>query len=519
MPAASAPTGSASPVLGVTHPLYQQWRPYWQQLLDVYEGSGGFLDANKPYLVPHPREWLDHSVPVYAEDGQTVLRYDVNTSPTNPSPKLRERRRLARYENIAATLIDQLCHALFREKAQRTFSEDAPAPTDSSPRPIEAFWKNADGLGTSWDALLQQAWKPAGVFGHLIGYLDMDPETDLPVVRLYTPLDVPDWLIDDRGALVSVKLLESKPREGYSRVSATAQRQVRVREVDADKWVLRETNGTVVDQGEHPFGILPVFVLYAKRRAITPFVGKSILGDPQCFIDLYNLVSEVRELLRKQTFSMVNVVIGDSNLETVQKMIGSQSGTGNMLFTPQASDYISGKGENVEVYHEHIDRLVRTIYRLAVLPWESDSRDAEAADSRRIKREDLNQALSAYADECAQVDHRVTELVYRARFGEAWESWYEKDGLAIHWPDSFEVTPLEELVKQFADTIALELGETATKEAKKRAVRAALPNLSQDKLETIDEEIDASEVVTEEQRRQDEMAVAMAKTSKAVSGV
>lgn len=48
---------------GITpHPAYTEWAPVWQQLLDVYEGAGGFTNARKPYLYAHPREWLDHSV-------------------------------------------------------------------------------------------------------------------------------------------------------------------------------------------------------------------------------------------------------------------------------------------------------------------------------------------------------------------------------------------------------------------------------------------------------------------------
>lgn len=506
MPAASSPLGLPTPVLGVSHPLYVTWRPIWTRLHDVYEGSGGFLDPKKPYLVAHPREWLDHSTPTFAEDGVTVVKYEVNPNPSSPSPKLKERRTLARYENIAETLVETLAGALFRVAPQRTFNEKAPKPNDGSLRPIEAFWANADGLGTTWDALLAQAWIPAAVFGYLFGYLDLDEDTDLPIVRFYTPLDVPDWLTDDRGALTSIKFLEATPREDFTRIPTSAAKQVRVRVIDAEGWTLTKPNGTTIDEGTHPFGVLPVFVLYAKRRSITPLIGKSVLGDPQNFLDLYNLVSEVRELLRKQTFSILNIPIGkDGNVEHETQLIGRQSGTGNILFSTEAANYISAEGSNVQVYHEHIDRLIRTIYRLAVLPWDSDSRDAEAAESRRIKREDLNQALCKYANECKRVDEFVTDLVYRARFGAAWENWRERDALAIHWPDQFETTPLEDLLKQFSDAVAMELGETATKEAKKRAVRAALPNLSAEMLETIDGEIDAAEYVTESERRDKEL--------------
>jgi hypothetical protein len=523
MAAASAPTGSPSSVLGVTHPLYQRWRPIWVRQLDVFEGSGGFLDESRPYLIPHPREWLDHSLAITAEDGVTVTGYTVNPSPSQPSPKLIERRRLARYENVAATLIEQLAGALFREKPNRAFKEDAPAPKEGMLRPIEQFWADADGQGNSWDDLLAETWKPCAAFGHLWGYVDVMEGEDgkpKPVVRYYTPIDVPDWLTDDYGQLVSVKFLEAAPREAYDKLPATQAQQVLVREVTAEGWTLKKRNGHVVDEGTFDYGVIPVFIQYAKRRALTPYIGRSVLGDPQLYIDLYNCISEVRELLRKQTFSIINIPVGDSpgGVEMAMQMMGRQSGTGNALFTPEPAKMLSADSDNVSAYHEHMDRLTRLIYRLSVVAWESDSRDAESAESRTIKRDDLNQVLAGYSDECKRVDEFVTDMVYRITYGEAWENWRKKDGLTLRWPDTFDAPTVDETTKQFSDAIALDLGETATKEIRKRAARAVLPDLSETTLKDIDAEIDAMEVKSQEEIRQEEMKASVAKVAGAFGG-
>lgn len=531
MSAASAPLGTSGSVLGVAHPLYTAFRPIWQQSLDVYEGTGGFVDPRRPYLIAHPREYLDHTSIVYDTDGQTIKSVTPNLSPSQPSPKLLERRKLARYENYAETLIDQVAAALFRVDASRTFDDgqtkpekkkpaegepgDQPEPTkqaaDVKKRPIEEFWENADGMGTSWAELLSQYWTAAAVFGHVVICFELgDDERRIPVARAYTPLDVPDWLMDDDGKLTSVKLLEATPRTAYDQKIATTAAQTRVRVVTEDRWEVQEVNGNVLDADLHGFEQLPVIVLYAKRRSLTPFVGKSLLGDPMKFIDLYNLVSEERELLRKQTFSILNVPVGENGtIDREQGLIGRQSGTGNILFTTGDAKYISADGENVTVYHASMDRLIRSIFRAALLPWDSDSKDAEAEGSRRIKREDLNQQLSKFANELQRVDLFATDLVYQAVYGPAWRKWRERDGLAIAWPDQFEVTPLEELTKQFTDAIAADLGETATKELKKRLSRAALPNLSKSKQAEIDGDIDAMTVVTEEEKRQEELKASM----------
>lgn len=512
MPAASTPYNRASSPLGVVHPLYRDFQPIWKQLHDIYEGSGGFLDADRPYLVPHPREWLDHSEPVKDDDG-AVIGWAPKQRPTNPSPKLRERRKLARYENIAATLIDQLQGALFRNPIVRNFGQN----TDTR-RPIQDFWDDADGLGTAWDALCKEAWKPAGVFGHVFLYLEEAEDRDVPVVRLYTPLDVPDWLVDDRGGLIAVKFLEAAPRDDFRIAPVVTEKDLRVRLVTAEGWEIQTIGGKRIEGGSHAFDALPVVPLYSRRRALLPVIGQSLLRDPQLYLDHYNLLSEVRELLRKQTFSILNVVVGDTpaGLVTEQQKLGAQAGTSNVLFTSNPAAYISPDSGNVDAYHEHIDRLVRTIYRLALLPWETDSLDAESAEARRMKREDLNQQLAGFADECARADKRVAELVYRARFGEAWARQWEADGLSIQWPNEFDVTPLMDLIDGYTAAIGLDLGETATRAARKKAARATLPDLTQETYAQIDQEIDAMPVKSQEEIRQEEMNAKVAKLTGAM---
>lgn len=496
---ASSPTGTPSSVIGVSHPLYQRWRDIWTTLLDVFEGAGGFLDESKPYLIAHPREWLDHSTPIYDANGN-LLRFEVNRTPSQPSPKLVERRKLARYENIAATLIEQLMGLLFRVKPERSFGAEKPGGVT----PMTAFWQDADGLGTSWDDLLKEAWGPCAAFGHLWGYVDVDPEDSRKaVVRWYTPIDVPDWLVDERGRLISVKFLEAAPRETYKKLVTASSVDIRVREVTAEGWRLTHRNGKLINEGTHDFGVVPAFVLYAKRRAMTPFIGRSVLGDPQLYIDLYNLISECRELLRKQTFSILNIPIGDAagGVQREQQLIGQQSGTGNILFTTNSAQMLSPDNANVESYHNHIDRLTRLIYRLAVVAWEADGGPAESAESRKIKRQDLNAILAGYADELQRVDRFVTSLVYRAYYGDAADRWETNDQLTIRYPDTFDTPDLTAIVKQFSDALALDLGPTASGEVRKRAARIILPDTDETVMDAIDADINGTPTQTVNDRR------------------
>ncbi len=494
------------------HPLYAAWAPTWRAALDVYEGAGGFLDPTRPYLVPHPREWLDHSIKTSGSEGE---KWVPNPTPSIPSPKLTMRRKLARYENIAATILDSVTGALFMHAPSRTFAEGG-----KDNEQVRQFWANCDGMGTHVDRFLQDSWIVAGVFGHAILLLDK-PAGDVPMTaadaqlpRLcrYTPLDLIDWLKDEDGKLIAVKLLEEAPRATFAdRARATDTNgiitgQYRVRVIDEEKWTLYDAKGTVIEAAEHGFGRLPIEILYGKRRTLIPVIGKSVMGDPQLFLDVYNLTSEAREILRNQTFAILNVPVGTgegASVEREQQMIGSQSGTSNILFSSNAAQFISPQGENITAYHEHLDRLARMIYRLANAPWEGDSKAVESADSRKIKREDQNQILLKYASELERTDKTVLELVYRALVGpESWEKAREKDKPSIAYPTSFEPPDLEALVALTAEAIALDLGETATKELKKRTVRLVVPDLTTDQQKQSDDEIEAMDVLTSEDKRQ-----------------
>lgn len=484
------------------HPLYSAFETTWRQALDVFEGTGGFLDETRPYLLPHPREWLDHSV-AEKDDDNNIIRWVPNPSPTNPSPKLKIRRKMARYENIAAALLETVTGALFLDPASRTFKDGT---TNDK---LQAWWQDVDGRGTAIDAFMRESWVVSAVFGHAILLLDKDgkeaptqADVALPVLSRYTPLDMIDWLLDEDGSLIGVKLLEAVPRETFD-VKPLSVNDYRVRVVDRETWTLYDHRGKKIAGDAHGFGKLPIEILYGRRRPLTPVVGKSVMGDPQLYIDAYNLVSEVRELLRNQTFALLNVPIGqDGDPSREQARIGSQSGTSSVLFSTNPIAYVSPQPENVQQYHEHIDRLTRTIYRLASVPWEGDSKDAESADSRKIKRQDLHNVLSKYAAECQRTERCLVDLVYRALVGpDRADAEREADGVTVTYPSSFEPPDLEAVAARAGELIGLDLGETAVKEIKKRTVRVALPNLDKDKQEASDAEIDAIDVLTAEEKQ------------------
>lgn len=513
MAGATASAGEQSSAVNRrTNRIYRAWQPIWTKLAHVREGIGGFLDGS--YLVAHPREWLDHSIA-----GQP------NPNPVKPTAKLLRRRQLARYENYGGKIIDQMKSALFREEPARRVGDDQ---QKSTPSLIETWWKNIErkpsttmpvvqaaaptpdgqprqraAARTSITKFWPQAWDAAATFGHMFIAMDRpagDPgmtqaDQKQPFLRMYTPLDAIDWLLDDQGNLTSIKFLELRQRSTLEEVESAIQFNIRV--FTSEYWALYSRDGVLIEGGPvaglHKMGRVPVVVLYAKRRNLVPLIGHSVLDDPMLYIDLYNLTSELRELLRNQTFAMLNVQLGpDESVADAQTNMGSQSGTDNVLFSKGKADYISPQAENVAAYQDEKNALIRTIYRLSAIAWESDSKDAEAKGSLKLKREDLNQMLSAFADELERTELEVAELFYRATYGaDAWEARFEKDQVVIRYPETFDATPFDVVLAQAQAALALGMPPAFTKELRKRLVVKFLPDAPQSLIDEINNEIES----------------------------
>lgn len=474
-----------------TNRVYQLWEPIWRKLLDCYEGAGGFLDG--AYIAAHPREWDDHALPV----------------PKIASKKLKERRALACYEPIATAIVDEKRAALFREEVVRTVG----ASDKAKPHGLEVWWENVDGKGSSIDDYMSSAWAPAAVMGHAVLVMDRTPpdgaavtaaDEKAPYLTAYTALDLVDWR-QKNGELTAVKLLESVESQDIKAPNDVAT-AIRTRYITSTDWET-EVNGTHEKGGPHGFGALPVVLLYATRRT-GDVVGRSVLGDPRLYIDLFNLTSELRELLRKQTFSMFNAPLGTGDtavsVENAKTMLGTETGTASVLFSPLPMQVLTADTSNVKAYQDERAARIRTIYRACAVHFESDSNDAEAAGSISLKREAMNQTLASYADFCEESEYAIAKLWYRATYGANWQTQWDADNVVIRYPDTFETTPFEELLQQAQAADGMGFGPQFMAELQIRLLAKFLPDAPQDVVDKLKEEI--TERVTQqadmEQKRQ-----------------
>lgn len=448
------------------------------------------------YISAHPREWTDWNA----------------TIPKRPTKKLVSRRALAHYTNVAATILDQKASALFRGEVTRSVKGK------TGDTPLEQWWKNVDGWGCSIDDWMSDGFIAAGIFGHVFHYMDRDADVGetaadaaQPYLRLYLPLDVPDWTQNDRGLLTGVSLLEAITNRSLKEQPVL--QRMRVRLVTETTWEVYESGSlTPADTGEHGFGVVPVVVQYALRQRLEPLIGKSLLGHALNYIRLYNLDSEIAEILRAQTFGILNVPLGTgdnaTDIEKAKLMLGGEKGVENVMFSPGEVKYVQPDAANVIVYQAERDSLLRRIYRQTQTPFEADSKDAEAAGSLKLKREDMNQVLSAYGQQCQKAEVAIAKLWFRATYGaDQWEREWESAEVLIKYPDTFEATPFAEMLEEAQAAITLEMGDTFMKELRKRLITKFLPDATQETLDAIEKELEQTPVKSQAQQRLEEMAM------------
>lgn len=465
------------------HPIYSEWAEQWKLLGEAYEGSGGFLDGTN--LNAHPRE-LDYKRDTEGRVTATILQ---------EKPKFTRRKLLARYENFASSIVDTLTSYQFSKPIARTIDSGEIPDT----HPLTRFWQDVDGNGTHIDHWLEDTQTIADVYGHVFIVGDRTP-IDMPArsraeqarLRLvtYTPLDVPDWLLK-QNKLTSIKTVDYLDRDSLTARRDTERVQYRI--WTAEGWDTYDQSGGHIPElsGQHPFGELPVIVMRGRRRPNLPLPGRSVLGDAKLYVDHFNLLSELRELLRSQTFSMLNIVMGaDETIGEARGRMGDTSSTETILFSRAPAAFIAPANGPAEIYQSELEKLERKMFRAAGIPWESDSRDAEAEGSRKLKAGELEHRLSAHADEAERIDYQIARWAYMAEFGAvAGAARFAGDDLAILHPNEFVTTGAGPAIEEARTTIALPVGSTAKRLILTRLIPKILEDASPEEIKLIQDEI------------------------------
>lgn len=412
-----------------------------QFLLDAYSGKGGFKDGS--YLVAHPRESDD---------------------------KFARRKELAVYPNYCRKILNVFIGFLWAQAPQRGDTSDL----------YNDFLENSDGKGTALDAVLRDYQRLAVIMGTV--YIIVDKSTEEAATRADEPLpyltvrfksQVEDEVKDRFGEWESITFRETSGNENL------------LRTFTRDGWRL-EKDKQIIDRGEYSLGRVPVVALHAdKPLNPTDSSGDSFFFDlAQLNWDLFNLRSELRELLRSQTFSILSLPVAtDKERESLKDLTIS---TENALAYNPANggkpDFIAPPADPVNAYVEKVADTRLEIYQVANLEFVGGVQQSGVALSFHFQ--EANSSLRTLAEQCEVAEKEICDLVH------LWQG-QEAQGY-IAYNNDFNLSDLAQSIAAAMDSVTLGLGETFERVIKKRIAKQILGNdVPPEDMAQIETEIDA----------------------------
>lgn len=433
-------------------------------IADALNAAGGFrpnviyqLDENglaKPtkvagscYLVPYPRE---------------------------SAQKYAARAAVAVYENHLASACERFVGYLARNPPMREGADGALT---------QRFLDDADAHGNSLDVVWSSFMYQARARGTMLLLMDTPaemPQTlaeqvesrSVPYVMAIAPELLRGYELDESGAFTAVAIASTEIIDGKD-VAV-------IREWNATGWRVR-AGDQVLREGTHPFKRCPVlaFTESTDFPCLGAFSQIAALSRR-----LFNAESELDEILRSQTFSLLTYQVPPEAAPTFNAgNVAAAVGTHNMLtHSGDTPTFIAPPDGPAQVYMSRIDGLKQSIRRISLTLEDSSGQKAESGLALQLRFQSLNSALGQFAMRMQDFERRVWDL-FCAGVG-------IDNRVRVTWPLDYTLAdPLAELDKLTAMQ-ATGFPEEVLCAKRKQITAAEFSNLGQDELDELLDSID-----------------------------
>ena len=451
-------------------------KPYtdeeYQFLLDAYTGLGGFKDGR--YLIKHPRE---------------------------TDEKFLARKKLAYYPNFTRKVLNAYISHLFKEPVNRDIADNIE---------LENFWNKANLKGEYIDKAMKRYSALANVVGTLFLIVDRKPIPALtraedlantPYLVPKLPTEVVDYSVDQSGQLEWIVFVEIVTSKTFQEETKPI---YQFRYFDKESWkVLKGEDifvAKTIESGIHALGKVPVVPLHS----IEPQIETEIFGSSFIFEiaktnhRLYNALSELDEILRNQTFSILTLPISNpADKDQYENMTLSTENA--LLYDPSHGGepkFIAPPTNPTEAYEKRIAELINYIYKLASLEFTGGVQKSGVAMA--FDFQETNSALASFAQNIEEAEYQIIDLVGR---------WFDKDlsDAVVEYKKDFSVVDLQQELKNAIDVLALDISKKFNIELKKKlAYDFVGDRLEEEQLQEIYEEIENSEDFMAENRMRNE---------------
>lgn len=407
------------------HPLYSQQAARWEYIEDHYTGEA--VSVARAYANNLQRQAMRDSRGAVNDGAERQRPYLWRRAVGESVEAYQERVAISKYPRHMAAIVDSFSGSIFAvaDRTARVWADAWGDPEDTGSL-IYSILRNADGKGTDWDTHFK---RPAGAFTRVgrVWYI-VEPE----LVVWPNILDVLNWR-EVNGRLVEVLIREHVDTRGsikdepdtderyvlytldgferYRVVENGGKREVEFLEDESGLWEFPHYGTPDRIPGDE---ILPVGYVELPVEAHLGFM----LADGNNH--LYNLLSDLRNILRHANFPKLAGDVTDEAFELTQQALAAGS---NML---QGNwQYIGPPAENAEVAHRIYEALVREYYVSSFQQYNDAARERTATENKQEDNRGRVSYLTLLSLTLDDLEARIMYLLAQKEFPDEPELWLD----------------------------------------------------------------------------------------------
>jgi hypothetical protein len=404
----------------------------YRLIADALQGAGGFRDGG--YLVQYPRE---------------------------SDEKFARRKAIAWYANALRPAGQRFVGYLAKRPPQRQVTQPV----------LAAFLDSCNWQNDSLDVFWSQFMLDAKARGSMLLLVDMpaegmDTDRTWPAVSALAPERVTAYAVNAVGALASVTFSDTLNLDGKE----TAVSRV----YDESGWRVR-AGDQVIQQGRHDLGVCPVLAF--TESGLFPQEGEfATLADLSK--RLYNLRSELDEILRAQTFSLLTYKVPEDCFPLDMSGVAQSIGTHNLLQTfPQGAEFIAPPEGPARVYLDVIAQVEALVRQAALIVDLPTSNSQESGVALQLRFQALNASLVHFARRMEDFERRVWEMVGR------WLGIEPK--VSVSWSQDYSIADLKTEIEVAQNLAALNAPPAYQQAKLRQLIQLDLATLPEEELASI----------------------------------
>ena len=488
-------------LVDVPHKVFSTYHDYWSFLLDSYEGGVDYCNAFISGSGAASRGLLNYvtrAFKVFAGSTEMKLSKSGNLfmHPKERDVDYNDRLRMSYYYNFNDPIIDIYTNHLFKQPINTDFGNIADE--------VEERSENIDNKQGSIGEFRKELADMSQVYGHIFVIIDtpkfngdVKTRADIidnnlfPYFTLHHPQNIINWALDEFGFPYWVLVREYADLNidpfNFDKNNLL---NIKYRLWTRREWILYNEKYEEIERDNHQAGMVPIVCIFNKQsKKIKNFLGISAIADISFITrDIYNSCSELKQILRDQTFAFL--ALQGNATEYDELSVGTSKG----LLYPQdrnAPQYISPPSANAEIYFKHIDRQVSKCFQLAKLEGGSvQASEGQSAiqQSGVSKAWDFNQTNSTLSKKAGNLEDGETKL------WQIFAKWLGKDfDGSVEYPNEFSITSVNEDLDEAEKTMRLNMGAEFNKEVKKTIIQKKFPRMRQEDMDMMIEGMEGHE--------------------------